>query len=274
MSSARVASVRPIDGSAQLVVDEHGAVAAVPVERDEPVGADRLLGGELGELLVDVEPASRRVVVVLGRHLPLDEPGEDVADAALAGLVAEQAGRDAAVDDAAHPRHLRERRPFMTWHVDVPMTASMCPGSIARAAGAVTCASTFPTATAMPSGRPHCDAAAAVSVPARPPSGDSGSSSLSTAKRRRMGGAPRGSRSTDTARPGTGPCSPRCTRCASRRRRAARRSSRRPRSSGRRPRTQRGPPRAPAAPSRAATRRRCGRRTARATARRARPRPR
>ena len=69
--------------------------------------------------------------------------------------------------------------PFITWQVEVPMTASMWPDSIACAAGAVTCASTLPTATAMPSGRPVHPAASAVSPPARAPSGDSGWSSLS-----------------------------------------------------------------------------------------------
>ena len=62
------------------------------------------------------------------------------------------------------------RSPFMTWHVDVPITASMWPGSIARAAGAVTCASTLPTATAIPSFSPVHEAACAVRFPARSPS--------------------------------------------------------------------------------------------------------
>ena len=44
--------------------------------------------------------------------------------------------------------------PFITWQVDVPMIATIWPGSSACAAGAVTCASTLPTATAMPSGSP------------------------------------------------------------------------------------------------------------------------
>ena len=71
---------------------------------------------------------------------------------------------------------------FITWQVDVPMMATICPGPIACAAGAVTCASTLPTATAMPSGRPvHADASA-VRFPARPPSGASGCSSLSATK--------------------------------------------------------------------------------------------
>jgi hypothetical protein len=54
------------------------------------------------------------------------------------------------------------------------MIASSCPGAVARAAGAVTCASTLPTATAMPSGSPVSAAPAAVSDPARRPSADSG----------------------------------------------------------------------------------------------------
>jgi hypothetical protein len=35
----------------------------------------------------------------------VDEPGEDVAHAALPALVAIQTGHDAALDDAAHPFH-------------------------------------------------------------------------------------------------------------------------------------------------------------------------
>ena len=49
---------QPDDGAAELVVDEHGAVAAVPVERDEPVRAGRLGGRELGQVLVRVETAA------------------------------------------------------------------------------------------------------------------------------------------------------------------------------------------------------------------------
>ena len=47
------------------------------------------------------------------------------------------------------------------------MIATIWPGSTACAAGAVTCASTLPTATAMPSGSPVQAAASAVSRPAR-----------------------------------------------------------------------------------------------------------
>ena len=43
---------------------------------------------------------------------------------------------------------------FMTWQVDVPITASITPVPVDLAAGAVTWASTLPTATAMPSGSP------------------------------------------------------------------------------------------------------------------------
>lgn len=64
--------------------------------------------------------------------------------------------------------------PFITWHVEVPMIASIWPGAMACAAGAVTCASTFPVATAMPWGKPVRAAPAAVSDPAREPSRESG----------------------------------------------------------------------------------------------------
>ena len=60
------------------------------------------------------------------------------------------------------------------------MTASMKPLPVDLAAGAVTWASTLPTATAMPTGRPVQPAAASVRPPARPPSGESGCSSLAT----------------------------------------------------------------------------------------------
>ena len=93
MSSARVASVSPTISPLSVVVDEHRAVAAVPVERDEAVRADRLLAGQLGQVLVDVDARARRRLVVARRDGVVDEPGEDVADAALARLVAPQPGR-------------------------------------------------------------------------------------------------------------------------------------------------------------------------------------
>ena len=49
----------PDDQAGQLVVDQHRAVAGVPVERDQPVRADRLLGGQLGEVLVHVDARAR-----------------------------------------------------------------------------------------------------------------------------------------------------------------------------------------------------------------------
>ena len=71
---------------------------------------------------------------------------------------------------------------FITWQVEVPITAVSIPGAVACAAGGVTWASTLPTATAMPSGRPvHC-AACAVRPPARSPSLAIGWASLSWAK--------------------------------------------------------------------------------------------
>ena len=62
------------------------------------------------------------------------------------------------------------------------MMMTICPGAIAFAAGGVTCASTFPTATAVPSASPVHAAACGVSEPARAPSGETGWASLSSQK--------------------------------------------------------------------------------------------
>ena len=64
------------------------------------------------------------------------------------------------------PGTSRSTSELMTWQVEVPMIATIWPGPTAWAAGAVTWASTLPTATAMPSGRPVQAAASAVRVPA------------------------------------------------------------------------------------------------------------
>jgi hypothetical protein len=79
------------------------------------------------------------------------------------------------------------RSETITWQVDVPMIATICPGSTALAAGTVTCASTLPTATAMPSGSPVHAAACAVSPPARAPSAPIGCSSLAVTKSAKAG---------------------------------------------------------------------------------------
>ena len=85
------------------------------------------------------------------------------------------------------PAMARRSSAIITWHVDVPMIATIWPDSTARAAGAVTWASTLPTETAMPAGSPVRAAASGVSRPASPPSGATGPSSLSTAKRPKSG---------------------------------------------------------------------------------------
>ena len=76
---------------------------------------------------------------------------------------------------------------FMTWHVEVPMMATIWPGSVAWAAGAVTWASTFPTATAMPTGRPVQPAACSDSVPALEARAPMVCSTLSRANRAKSG---------------------------------------------------------------------------------------
>ncbi|OUD84517.1 hypothetical protein BC477_16875 [Clavibacter michiganensis subsp. michiganensis] len=83
---------------------------------------------------------------------------------------------------------------FITWQVLVPMIATIWPGSTARATGAVTCASTLPTATAMPSGRPVHAAASAESVPAADPSWPISCATFSSANAAKSGlSAPRNS---------------------------------------------------------------------------------
>ncbi len=85
------------------------------------------------------------------------------------------------------PGTSRRSAPLSTWQVEVPMIATIWPGSTAFAAGAVTCASTLPTATAMPSGSPVHAAASADSPPARSPSAPIGWSSLSATNRSKPG---------------------------------------------------------------------------------------
>src|SRR6185312_16445311 len=92
--------------AAQLVVNEYRAIAALPVEGDETVGADRLILREFGEVFVDAEAAALRLLVVTAGHLVLHVPGEDVADSGLAGLVAVETRDDASVDHAAHAGNL------------------------------------------------------------------------------------------------------------------------------------------------------------------------
>ena len=50
-------------------------------------------------------PGRRGGLVVARRHGVLDEPAEDVADARLAGLVADEPGQDPVLDRAAHAGH-------------------------------------------------------------------------------------------------------------------------------------------------------------------------
>ena len=88
------------------MVDEHRPVAAFPVERDQPVLADVLLNRERAEVFVRVESELLRLGQVFGRQEVVGEPAEDVADAALAGLVSPKTLHDAVGDHAAHAGHL------------------------------------------------------------------------------------------------------------------------------------------------------------------------
>ena len=103
------------DHPGQVVVDQHRAVAAVPVQRDQPVLADRLARRQVGQQLVHADPAALGLGRVRRGDLLVDEPAEDVADPALPGLVAPAARGDAAVHHAAHARHLGQ--PVAVHHV-------------------------------------------------------------------------------------------------------------------------------------------------------------
>ena len=67
------------------------------------------------------------------------------------------------------------------------MIATIWPGSTALAAGAVTCASTLPAATAMPTGRPVHRAASGVKLPTLSPSAAMGWSSFALTNVRKSG---------------------------------------------------------------------------------------
>ena len=71
------------------------------------------------------------------------------------------------------------------------MIATIRPACVTPAAGAVTCASTLPTATAIPSRSPVQAAACALSAPARAPSWAIAGLSLSAAKPRERRGSAR-----------------------------------------------------------------------------------
>src|ERR1700733_14087120 len=98
-----------------MVIDEDRPVAAHPVERDEAVRADRLSLAPAGQVLVQVLAALRGVLEVAFRNAEAGPPREDVADRALARLVAELARDDPAVHHAADAWHVRE--PVAVHHV-------------------------------------------------------------------------------------------------------------------------------------------------------------
>ena len=132
----------------------------------------------------------------------VDEPGEDVADGRLAGLVAEEARQDAVLDDAAHALDdAPVVRPARRWQMLVPMTATMRPGSVTATAGTETWASTLATATAVPGRRPVQAAASAVRLAG--PLADGHDRRATSSRRRRPRTAGRARRS--TPRPGSRP---------------------------------------------------------------------
>ena len=121
------------------------------------------VGGEFGEVFVDAQARVRGGLVVFRRDAVLGEPAEDVAHAGLACLVAPEPVHDAAVHHAAHAGHFAQ---LGAVH-HVAGGGAHDGHQLARVPrpwrpGAVTWASTLPTATAMPSGSPVQAAASAV----------------------------------------------------------------------------------------------------------------
>ena len=112
MSAGRVARVAPTSSAAQVRVDEDRPVAVPPVEGEEarsrPAAARAASRSSSAWTLT---PAAPGRLVDVGRDGVAREPGEDVADRRLARLVAEQAGHDAVLDDAAHPLRQCRARP-------------------------------------------------------------------------------------------------------------------------------------------------------------------
>ncbi len=98
------------DRAGQLDIDQHRAVPVEPVQGDQPVRAGGLARGLRRQQLEQGHAAPLGLVPVAGRDGVIEEPGEDVADPALPGLVAVLAGDDAAVHHPAHAGHLGERR--------------------------------------------------------------------------------------------------------------------------------------------------------------------
>ncbi len=248
---------------AELGVDQDGAVAVPPVERQQARFARPEPGGLLLEEAVDVEAARAGLGLVGARDGVLDEPAEVVADAGLAGLVAEEAGDHAVLDVAAHAGH----GALLAREDDVAGRGAHDhdhpPGVDDRRGrrGDVGVDVGDGDGRARVGGRSRRPPRPRSRRRAGPCSRCRGSSSRRSrwpgAGPGRRSSSSRGSRRAST----TSPCSRRCRRCGSRRRSAARPPSRRPRSAGRPPRRSRAPRRGSAGPSRRTTPTRFARRS-------------
>ncbi|BAS12273.1 hypothetical protein AHiyo8_05760 [Arthrobacter sp. Hiyo8] len=113
------------------MVHQDGPVPRVPVQGNESVFTDLLGGGEFGEVFVDAQARGFGSCMIFGRHAVLGEPAEDVAHPGLAGLVTQSPSTIPPSTTPHMPGTSRSSEPFMTWHVEVPMIATSCPGSTA-----------------------------------------------------------------------------------------------------------------------------------------------
>ena len=109
MSGGRVARVRPTmtpDSWTSTSTERFPFSQSRAISPCAPAG---WAAASAGQQVEQGHAAPLGLVPVVGRDGVIEEPGEDVADPALPGLVAELPGDDAAVHHPAHAGHLGER---------------------------------------------------------------------------------------------------------------------------------------------------------------------
>ena len=102
MSGARVPSVMPTSRPLRSASTRIERLPFTQSSASKPEFAGALLGGFQFQIAVNIDSGALGGVEIFLRHGVVDEPGENVADAALSGFVAIVAGDDAVADDAAH----------------------------------------------------------------------------------------------------------------------------------------------------------------------------
>ncbi len=160
----------PDDETREIGVDEHGAVAVPPVEREQAALArprappPALRAGDARPHRAAARPrrpaAARRSrrTTRRCRRRPTGPPRSRRGPA-----------RRRPRRRRTSPRPRRDSSPRRMWQLLVPMITTSSPGAMQPTAGADTCASTFATATGVPGSSPVQAAARSPMPPARPP---------------------------------------------------------------------------------------------------------